>query len=60
MSAQIINVLIMFFAGSGFCSLMCMILPSNHKNSFFQLILDAANMWAFNFNKAENKDDARP
>ena len=60
MTAQILNVLMYFFAGSGICSLACMILPSTHKNSFFQLLLDAANMWAFNFHKGENKDDTRP
>jgi len=59
MLSQILNVLLMFFAGSGICSLGCAVLPSNHKNSFIQLLLDAANMWSFNFNKAENKDDAR-
>lgn len=59
MTAQILNVLIYFFAGSGICSLLAMIFPSNHKNSFLQLLLDGANLWAFNFNKGENKDDAR-
>ena len=60
MIAQILNVAMLFFAGSGICSALSCILPSTHKNSFAQLFLDGMNLWGFNFNKGENKDDTRP
>jgi hypothetical protein len=53
-------IVIYFLAGSGACSIISMFFPSTHKNTALQGLLDLANAWAFNVNKAENKDDARP
>lgn len=60
MTAQILNVLTYFFAGSGLCSLASMLLPSTHKNTLAQFLLDGMNLWGFNQGRAENKDDTRP
>ena len=56
---QILNWVVIFFAGSGVCSLVSCGTPTNHKNTFLQWLLDGVNLWAFNIGKGENKDEKR-
>jgi len=60
MVAQILNVAVWFFFGSGICSLLSMLFPSNHKYPVVQFLLDGMNLWGFNQGKAQNKDEVRP
>ena len=57
--ATILNWVVIFFCGSGVCSLVAKFTPSVSTNTFYQWVIDGVNLWAFNTGSAKNADDTR-